>query len=768
MEKKVPNVLIGLLLFLLPSVIFGQSPPSLGMAANFVLFTSNGAVTHTGAGINSHITGNVGENIGGPTTGFGNIDGQMHNLDVVTAAAVIDLNIAYLNLISQGPSTAHALLFGGETVSPGIYATSVGVPSSIGGILTLDGGGNQNAYFLFKIGFDFSTSAFAQVKLINGAKACNVFWVVEGAVNLATGTKMRGNIIAHNGAIGIATGVLLEGRALSTTGAIAVNTGLTAYTPIGCGSPVLTGPAMPNLGTTACYALLTANGAMSNTGISKIIGDVGSNGGGTVTGYTPAMVTGTLHTVPDGSTSQASTDIGVLAGYLNSLPYDIELLYPSQLGHSLVLTPHVYFMSAANPPPPLLTDTIFFNAEGNPNAVFVIQMNAAFTTMANSKVVLINGAKSSNIFWLVNSGSVDINTNSSFRGTIVSNPGAIRLFIGDTLDGRALSTNGAITTQTVNMAINSSSSSITPNGPTSFCLGDSVKLTANSGTSYTWSNGKFTQSITVKTSGDYSVTVGGSNSCGSAGSSGITKVTVINPLPSFITANRPVNFCKGDSVRLTANNATTYKWSSGQSTQSIVVYNSGNYSVLATNVASCKPQTYSAVTKVSVDTLPKAGFTSNLTGGMTYSFINTSKKSINYIWAFGDGQSSASASPTHVYASFGTYLVKLIVHNNCGSDSITEIIVFNDMSLDFYNGFSPNGDGHNDDWQIPVLNYNSNNTVVIINRWGDEVWKGINYDNKTIVWTGKNMIGNNLPDGNYYYIIKYGNAEKRGWVFVER
>ena len=60
------------------------------------------------------------------------------------------------------------------------------------------------------------------------------------------------------------------------------------------------------------------------------------------------------------------------------------------------------------------------------------------------------------------------------------------------------------------------------------------------------------------------------------------------------------------------------------------------------------------------------------------------------------------------------------------------------------------------------------NTVLIINRWGSEVWSGSDYNNTTVRWTGDNMNGEKLPDGTYYYIIKYNNTEKQGWVFIKR
>ncbi len=59
--------------------------------------------------------------------------------------------------------------------------------------------------------------------------------------------------------------------------------------------------------------------------------------------------------------------------YLNTLTDDIELLYPAQFGHNLVLTPHTYIMKAATS----LTDTALPECKGNADAVFVIKITGA-------------------------------------------------------------------------------------------------------------------------------------------------------------------------------------------------------------------------------------------------------------------------------------------------------------------------------------------------------------------------------------------------------
>jgi hypothetical protein len=422
----------------LPAINFAQAP-TLGTSANFVLFSSNGAVTNSGL---SQLTGEVGTN-SGSSTAFGNVNGSMHDNDGASAQAAADLLSAYNQINADVPAYFPAPLIGnGTTLTSGVY--SITGASTLNGDLILNAQNNANAVFVFQISGPLSTNANSKIKLINGALACNVFWKIEGLVSMATGTTMRGTVIANNAAINMSTGDTLEGRALSTNGAITIN-GILGYTPIGCGSPFLTGPVAPVLGGAACYAIFSGNGAVSNSGTTFITGDVGTNTGLT-TGFNSANVTGTVHPIPDGSTAQCANDLAVAYNYMNSLPVDIELLYPAQFGNGIVLTPHTYLLNAAT----VFTDTLYLNAEGNSNAVFAIKINGALSTSTYSKVILINGAQSKNVFWKVE-GAVSINDYSVFRGTIICNNGALAtMSTGVTLDGRSLTTTGALTTSTMN------------------------------------------------------------------------------------------------------------------------------------------------------------------------------------------------------------------------------------------------------------------------------------------------------------------------------
>jgi hypothetical protein len=437
MKTKLLNSIAAATLLLVPALNFAQTAPQLGTAADYVLFSTNGAIGNSGI---SQLTGNVGTN-NGSTSGFGNVNGVMNNANGSTAQAAADLLFAYNDLDNAIPNFFPAPLLGnGQILIAGTYSISAAATLNLD--LTLNGQNDPNAVFIFQIQGPLSTNADSKVKLINGAKACNVFWKIEGLVSMAAGTTMRGTVIANNAAINMNTNDTLEGRALSTAGAITID-GVLAYTPTGCGSPFLTGPSAPNLASIACYVLFSGNGAVTNAGVTYATGDIGTNVGLT-TGFDPLTVNGNLHPIPDGSTAACAADLGNVYTYLNTLNYEIELLYPAQFGRNLVLTPHTYLLNAAT----VFTDTLYLDARNNANAVFVIQINGALSTSTYAKVLLINGAQSKNVFWKID-GATEINDYSQFVGTVITNNGAVSINTGANVDGRVLTTTGTLTTAAI-------------------------------------------------------------------------------------------------------------------------------------------------------------------------------------------------------------------------------------------------------------------------------------------------------------------------------
>ncbi len=436
MKRTLQHTIILLVTFF-PLLTFAQAP-NLGATADFAIFTAIGPISNTGF---SYITGDVGSN-NGSNTAFGNVNGNMHSADAATANATADLITLYGQLNSAIPTLfPSSLLGGGLTFTPGIY--SIASAATLNGTLLLDAQGNANALFIIQIGGPLSTAASSKVKLINGALACNVFWKVEGLVSMGAQTVMCGTIVANNAAIEMNSLDTLEGRAFSTSGAITIS-GVLIDKPIGCGSTLLTGPAAPSLGKAECYSVFSSDGAVTNVGTSSITGNVGSNNGA-VSGFDSLSIVGELHLIADVSTAACAADLLVAYTYVNTLATDITLLFPAQFGNGLVLTPHTYLLDAATN----FTDTLYLDAQGNADAVFVIKINGALTTSTYAKVLLINGAKAENVYWKIE-GAVNINDYSEFKGTIICNNGATSAFAtGVSIVGRMLITDGAISTTAV-------------------------------------------------------------------------------------------------------------------------------------------------------------------------------------------------------------------------------------------------------------------------------------------------------------------------------
>lgn len=141
--------------------------------------------------------------------------------------------------------------------------------------------------------------------------------------------------------------------------------------------------------------------------------------------------------------------------------------------------------------------------------------------------------------------------------------------------------------------------SIIAGGPVIFCEGGSVVLTSGTGSSYLWSNGAKTASVTINQSGTYSVKITNSAGCLSIPSQEI-KVTVkaLPPTP-IITATGATSFCPGGSVTLEASEGKSYIWSNGAATRGILVNTSGNYTVRVTDTTGCQSPV-SAVSAVTV------------------------------------------------------------------------------------------------------------------------------------------------------------------------
>ncbi len=227
LKTLLPNAITVITLLLVPLLTFGQAP-NLGASASFALFTAAGSFTNDGATV---ITGNIGTNVGA-FSGFppGIVIGGIHVADALTAQAAADVATAYGELSTVlCDSVIGTTLGSGQTLTPNVYC--LGGASVLNGELILDGQGDPGAIFIFKIDGALSTTTLSRITLINGASVCNVYWRINGAVDLGEGSSFAGTILAA-GAISFLEGASFIGRGLSTEGAIALhNNRITGSSP---------------------------------------------------------------------------------------------------------------------------------------------------------------------------------------------------------------------------------------------------------------------------------------------------------------------------------------------------------------------------------------------------------------------------------------------------------------------------------------------------------------------------------------------------------
>jgi len=118
------------------------------------------------------------------------------------------------------------------------------------------------------------------------------------------------------------------------------------------------------------------------------------------------------------------------------------------LGNNQILTPQVYCLGGGLS---TLNDTLFLDAQGNPNALFIFKVDGALVTTKFSNIILINSASLDNVYWQIN-GALEVADSSIFKATILAN-GAINLLPNSSLEGRGLSRAGAINTYTINATL---------------------------------------------------------------------------------------------------------------------------------------------------------------------------------------------------------------------------------------------------------------------------------------------------------------------------
>lgn len=757
-------------------VLTGPSAPTLGAAECFSLLTGVGQLTNTGI---THVDGHIGTQ-NGPLTGFNPlfVDSIHAVPDLMTfngTAAITTLYNTLLALPCEITLTQPSQFGRSQVLTPHVYCLTAA--TQMLDTIFLDAQGNADAVFVIKIAGAFTTATFSNVVLRGGAKSSNVFWVVNGLVDVLQNSNFVGNIVATNGGISLLD-INFEGRAFTTNGAIIVSD-LDLKLPSLQPSIAVTGSLVFCQGDSATLTASTSanylwsNGATTQSIVVKTAGPYSvittSNCNSVDTSLIVNIITNPS-TVSNINASICNGDSILIAGLFRKIPgiyvdslnnssgcdsiintnLSVNPIFNTNLNASICNGDSILIGGIFRKTPGIYTENLvsqfscdsIVNTNLNVNPTYVTNTNAS---ICDGDSILIAGIyrKNPGIYseTLSSQFTCDsiININLSINPTLITNVNAsicegdsiliggifrkVQGLYSDTLSSQ-LTCDSIINT---NLSINPI---LITNVNASICEGDSILIAG----------------IYRKIQGIYADTLSSQLACDSIVNTNLS----INPL--YIT-NLNASICQGDSMLI------------------LGVYRkeAGVFSITINSQFGCDS---TIITTLSMFDLPNAdaGNDHEIFIGETAVLGVNAEQNKSYSWLPTTGLSLSTSSITNASPLVTTTYILTTTDDitGCINTDTVEVVVKPLSDLEFFNGFSPNGDGLNDYWRIPVLSLYTSNSVQILNRWGNEVWITQDYNNFDKVFIGHNMNGDNVPDGTYYYIIKYGTQELRGWVFIKR
>ena len=233
-----------------------------------------------------------------------------------------------------------------------------------------------------------------------------------------------------------------------------------------------------------------------------------------------------------------------------------------------------------------------------------------------------------------------------------------------------------------------------------------------------------------------------------------TEEVEIHPARVF-NYNATMSICYGDSIVIDANgfdSYSTYSWSinpsqeinTDESNLGLVVTNSSTVFVTVSDYASACSFT---------DELDLVVLNPVIASNEDFGIIRGESATLSiidgeppYLWSTTETTSDIVVSPL-VTTNYIAYALDTVT--GCiGNDTVRVFVGMNE-------GFSPNGDGFNDTWEISYLNQYESSKIEIFNRWGASLWSSSYPSIEN--WDGK-FNGSDLPVGTYYYIITFDSS----------
>jgi gliding motility-associated-like protein len=305
-----------------------------------------------------------------------------------------------------------------------------------------------------------------------------------------------------------------------------------------------------------------------------------------------------------------------------------------------------------------------------------------------------------------------------------------------------------------------------------------ITLTASGGASYTWTgpnmqptsqNPLVINSAAPANTGTYTVVAVSNKGCVAP-----PVQTNVKVIPKVVASVSPdATICAGETTRLSSSGGKYYKWAPSAGLDHDDVPNpvasplqTTTYTVHISNDG-CADSSKTVTVTVNQNPVANAGSNKVIFEGQSVKLNGTIKGDniTGFFWTpstFLDDPKSLTpvATPTDDI----TYTLNL-VSSSCGT-SASNVFVRVYKKVTIPNTFSPNNDGINDYWNIDALVTYPESSVLVYNRYGQQVYQSIGYAKP---WDGT-ADGTPLPTGTYYYIIDLKNNTPKlsGWVLIVR
>lgn len=301
------------------------------------------------------------------------------------------------------------------------------------------------------------------------------------------------------------------------------------------------------------------------------------------------------------------------------------------------------------------------------------------------------------------------------------------------------------------------------------CQGESLLLDAGAFSTYAWSTGAATRSITVSTTGIYRVTVTDAQDCSAADT-----VVILSGVDfQLIIENETLGFCPGEAIQLLVSGAETYEWIDTSNTLNDLTIPNPTARPRATTSYTVIGSTACGVDSMQVSVFQ---FNSEATAGPDTCIIPGvelqlyASGGVAYFWFLSEYPVSDSRIPNPVTQPEDStaYFVMITDANGCEKlDTLIVTVGGNPLDIEAPNLITPNGDGKNDELKFGDLTKYGVNSLRVYNRWGQLLYEKINYQSDEDRFDGTHK-GKPLPAGNYYYVLSFRNGEVKQTLTILR